>query len=82
MGNEEQAVPMPTLGEQRVRVTFNPANSDRVHVLKTKFAELIDMCESMKDAYDGKPNEKNRVLAVAQTELETACMYAVKGATA
>jgi hypothetical protein len=71
-----------TLGETRVRIDFNPSNNDVVSQIKQKTAELINLCESIKDPYDGKPNEKNRALAVAQTEYESAAMWAVKGATA
>jgi len=37
------------------------------------YAELIDLLEYMKE--DGK---NPRCLSIAQTELETSCMYAVK----
>ena len=71
-----------TLGESRVRVSFNPSQNENVARLKALAAEFIDLCETLKDGYDGKPNEKNRCFAVAQTEVETAAMWAVKGATA
>ena len=64
-----------TIGEQRVRVDFNVSNDDIVHQIKIKSAELIDLCETLK-AKDG------RLASLAQTEFETAAMWAVKAATA
>ena len=62
-----------TLGEQRVQRNFNPSANPTVETLKQKYADLIDDLEAMKA--DGK---NVRCLALAQTELETSCMYAVK----
>ena len=64
-----------TIGEQRVRTTFNPANDSVVDQIKQKTAELIDLCEGLK-AKDG------RLASIAQTEYENAAMWAVKAATA
>ena len=67
-----------TIGEQRVRTSFNVAEGQTrsdIDVLKNKFAELIDMCEAMK-ARDP------RLAATAQTKIEEAAMWAVKLATA
>ena len=63
----------PTIGEQRVQRSFSPSANQKVEELKSKFASLIDDLESMKS--EGK---NARCLSIAQTELETACMYAVK----
>lgn len=68
-----------SLGQQRVRVSFNPDANPQVEQLKKLAADFIDSCELLKDA--GGPSEKNRCLSLAQTEIETAAMYAVKGAT-
>jgi hypothetical protein len=72
-----------SLGEDRVRVTFNPSNNDLVHQIKQKTAELIDLCESLRGHAVG-PNlsDKNRCVAMAQTGFEDAAMWAVKAATA
>lgn len=64
-----------TLGQKRVKAEFNPAKSDIVSQIKDKSAELIDLIETMRE---GGTGEKQRVISVAQTEIETACMYAVK----
>lgn len=63
----------PTLGETRVQRNFNPTANETVENLKKKYASLIDLLEQMK--VDGK---NSRCISIAQTELETSCMYAVK----
>lgn len=70
-----------SIGEDRVRVKFNPSANTVVDQIKQKTAELIDLCESLKNSYSGGPDEKNRCLAKAQTEYEDAAMWAVKAAT-
>jgi hypothetical protein len=64
-----------TIGESRVRTTFNPSNDSTVDQIKQKSAELINLCEELK-AKDG------RLASLAQTEYESAAMWAVKAATA
>jgi len=64
-----------TIGEQRVRVTFNPSNDDVVSQLKQKSAELINLCETLK-------TKDARLASIAQTSYEEAAMWAVKAATA
>lgn len=70
-----------TFGERAVGLTFNPGNSPEVTAVKTAYAALIDQLNDMKPAYNGKPNEKSRMLAVAITELQTSQMWAVKAIT-
>lgn len=72
---------LPSLGERRVRAGFNPSESPQVAKIKALAASFIDECEAMKNP-PSLGDEKNRVLAIAQTDMETAAMYAVKGATA
>ena len=61
-----------TLGQKRVQRNFNPTANSQVEDLKEAYAKLIDVIESNR-------NEKNgREIALAQTEAETSCMYAVK----
>lgn len=64
-----------SLGEDRVRITFNPSADGVVDVIKAKSAELINICETLKPL-DG------RLAALAQTAYEEAAMWAVKAATA
>lgn len=63
-----------SIGAQRVRLGFNPSTDSTVDLLKTKTAELIDLCETLK-AKDG------RLASLAQTAYEEACMWAVKAET-
>jgi hypothetical protein len=66
---------MKTLGEQRVRTEFNPSSESIVDQIKQKTAELINICEELKE-------KDPRLAAIAQTEFESAAMRAVKAATA
>ena len=61
-----------TLGQKRVQRNFNPTANPVVESLKDDFANLIDKLEFMRDSKNG------REISIAQTELETSCMYAVK----
>lgn len=64
-----------TIGEKRVRTEFNPSNDDIVSQIKQKSAELINICESLKE-------KDPRLSSIAQTSYEEAAMWAVKAATA
>ena len=64
-----------TLGEKRVKIDFNITSDKLVDQIKRKSAELIDLCEEMRG--DGS-NDKQRVISLAQTGFEDACMWAVK----
>ena len=73
--------PEQTIGEQRVRINFNPATSERgdgvadaVRDIKLKSAELITLCEGLKA-------KDPRLASLAQTSYEEAAMWAVKAAT-
>jgi hypothetical protein len=63
-----------SLGAQRVRETFNPSGDDMVTKLKRYTADLIDLCEELKQL-------EPRLAALAQTAYEEAAMWAVKAAT-
>lgn len=65
----------PTIGEQRVRTTFNPSQDGTVDQIKQKTAELINLCETLKE-------KDIRLASEAQTGYEAAAMWAVKAATA
>lgn len=85
---------MPTLGESRVRTSFNPANDSIVDQIKQKSAELIDLLQAVRNdetskTYDKSPEvmkevsgEVFRLISLAQTTYEEAAMWAVKAATA
>lgn len=63
-----------TLGELRVRTDFNVSGSGLVSDIKIKTAELINLCDKLKEK-DG------RLVSLAQTAYEEAAMWAVKAAT-
>lgn len=60
-----------TLGQERVRITFNVNANPLVNEIKQNIADLIDQCNERKDL-------DPRVAAIAQTKLEDACHWAVK----
>jgi hypothetical protein len=64
-----------SIGEDRVRVQFNPSAITVVDQIKQETAKLIDLCETL------KPLDP-RLAALAQTSYEEAAMWAVKAATA
>ena len=68
---------MQTIGEERIRVTFNPSQDPDVREVKNICANLIDFLE----VSDGSP-ERVRCLKIAQDRIEEAAMWAVKGLTA
>lgn len=64
-----------SVGEDRVRIKFNPSDNSVVAQIKQKSAELIDLCEPLKA-------KDPRLASLAQTHYEDAAMWAVKAATA
>ena len=73
-----------TKGEYRVGITFNPSNDDMVGKIKRAAADLIDLIESIEEhpaQLDMRFSEIKRLKALAQTEIESAAMWAVKAAT-
>lgn len=70
-----------TPGEKAVGLSFNPSNDPTVQQIKEEFAKVLDTLIALKPAYDGKPNEVSRMLAIAITEAQTAQMWAVKAVT-
>jgi hypothetical protein len=72
----------PSLGETRVRVDFNVANSSDVTKVKIESAKSIDFMQSLRVNKDGvsASSEKQRLISMAQTAYE-AGMWAVKAIT-
>jgi len=62
------------IGEDRVRVSFNPSTIPEVDEIKNKTADLINLCEGLKA-------KDPRLASLAQTAYEEAAMWAVKAAT-
>lgn len=80
---DENANKPATIGEKRVRASFNPSGVGSINCIKNETARLINVCEEMKPK-EGEPvdGEKMRLIALAQTAYEEAAMWAVKAATA
>ncbi len=71
-----------TKGEYRVGIAFNPSGDDLVTQIKRQAADLIDLIETIpSDRTSDVGNERGRLKALAQTEIESAAMWAVKAAT-
>lgn len=74
-----------TLGERRVRVDFNVSSSSVVDCFKADTATLINVLEGMRTSPEGVKEENiqeyNRLISLAQTAYEEACMWAVKAST-
>lgn len=68
-----------TIGEQRVRVEFNPSGEGVVYDIKRHAAEMIDFIEKIKQQIPGA--EAGRLCSLAQTAYEEGAMWAVKAAT-
>jgi hypothetical protein len=68
-----------SLGKNRVRAGFNPSGDQRVESIKSLTAQLIDICEDLKNA--GPNGEATRCVFYAQSRYEEAAMWAVKAAT-
>lgn len=69
---------MPSLGEYRVGLDFNPSGNPQVHEIKKMAADLIDYCNGLAS---GSNSEAGRCFGLATDMIETAAMWAVKGAT-
>lgn len=73
---------MQSKGQYRVGTTFNPSGENLVTQIKDHAAALIDLIESISSDRESEVgNERGRLKALAQTEIESAAMWAVKAAT-
>ena len=76
-----------TKGEYRVGIDFNPSGDDTVGRIKRAAADLIDLVEKIPSTHSDTMGqvtqlpERARLKALAQTEIESAAMWAVKAAT-
>lgn len=71
-----------TLGEARVRTSFNPSDAGNVSFIKQKTAELINVLEAYKtDERYNHSSEALRLIQIAQTSFEEAAMWGVKAVT-
>jgi len=71
-----------TKGEYRVGISFNPSGNEVVDRIKRAAADLIDLIEAIPSNRETEQgNEAGRLKALAQTDIESAAMWAVKAAT-
>lgn len=80
--NPDQNVDVKTelsFGQKAVGVTFNPAGDERVTKIKETCASAIDLMNDLRLERDSP--EIKRHASIAITELESACMRAVKALT-
>lgn len=68
-----------TIGQQRVRVDFNPSEKGDVYHVKIKTAELITLLRDLTTL--DMSGEQVRLFRKAQDEYESAAMWAVKALT-
>ena len=69
-----------TEGQTRVVYTFNPSGHPGVQGMKERCAALIDEIQAIGDGPDADHHTR-RWAALAASDFETACMYAVKAVT-
>ena len=78
---------MQTKGEYRVGINLNPSGDDLVGQIKRKAADLIDLIEAIdctpqsSDNLGAHAGEVYRLKVLAQCEIESAAMWAIKAAT-
>jgi len=74
-------MPETTLGESRVLVTYNqdPVHLENIAKIRNLSGELINFLNEHKMARSAPVDgEQARVYATAMTEVEGACMWAIK----
>lgn len=71
---------MKTIGEIRCNVDNQKIESSLVEYVRSDLAGIIDMLEKQRGDKNTAPAsaEKQRLISIAQTKLEEACMFAVK----
>jgi hypothetical protein len=72
-------MPEQTIGEKRIRTSFNPSDDSKVQHIKERAAEFINY---INDNVEAKDSETGRLKSLALTSIEEAAMWAVKAATA
>ena len=80
MDNTKNNTPELTLGEKRVRTSFNVSASSEVDTIKQDTAKLIDRVKSL-EGNGTISGEKARLISLAMTAYEEAAMWAVKAVT-
>lgn len=67
-------------GQKAVGLTFNPSGDHVVNKIKELYADIIDICNDLRNSPDTTPEAK-RLYSVAITEAQGAQMWAVKAVT-
>lgn len=70
-----------TLGEYRIRTSFNPSSEDIVQKIKDKSAELINLVAEINYDPERLKSERSRLVELSLTSFEQGAMWAVKAAT-
>lgn len=82
-----------TLGEKRIRTSFNPSDNTAVDYIKQTTASVIDFLQATEndevsvtyekstEQLQAQSGEKLRLISLAQTAYEEAAMWAVKALT-
>lgn len=79
MSQTQAATDQLTYGQKAVGVNFNPAGDPVVGAVKESSAKLIDQMDELRKTTTS--SEVKRHASIAITELESACMRAVKALT-
>lgn len=69
-----------SLGEDRVRIKFNPNENPKVTAIKQRAAELITCLDDF-SRESSEDKECQRLFALAMTHVEDAAMWGVKAVT-
>lgn len=69
-----------TFGEKAVGLSFNPSNDSVVDSIKSKYAQIIDQLNDLRNKPENTP-DVDRMLDIAITEAQTSQMWAVKAVT-
>lgn len=67
-----------TFGEKAVGLIFNPSSDPDVQTIKEACARIIDFCHDLRQK---SSPDKDRMLSLAITEIQTGQMWAVKAIT-
>lgn len=85
----DTTVPKLTHNQKLIRVTFNANQDPDVKEVKTRYVELLDAIDRLKEKKLATPDKDSdwksrtaREFAMAKTELESSAHWAVKGVTA
>jgi hypothetical protein len=73
--------PEQSLGERRVRLSFNPSSNAEVDHIKRETAAMIDWLANTSTRPTSSLGEQQRLISLAMDAYEDAAMWAVKAVT-